>query len=109
MKRIEAVIAHDLIQDVEKALVRSGIEGLTLTSVYSNQMQGSDMSASRRDLMFGVPCCKLDVLVADGDLSKVLSALIGFIDPRMQMPICVMDLEVTIRIRTGESQEAALR
>jgi nitrogen regulatory protein PII len=109
MKRIEAVIAHDLIQDVERALLRSGIEGLTLTSVYSHRTPASGLSQCRRDLLFGTPCCKLDVLVSERELSTVLAALMPFVDPSPWMPICVMDLEVTLRIRTGECEEAALR
>jgi nitrogen regulatory protein PII len=109
MKRIEAVIAHDFIQDVERALLRSGIEGLTLTSVYSHTTAGSRLNQSRRDLLFGTPCCKLDVLVSERELSTVLAALMPFVGPCPGVPICVMDLEVTLRIRTGECEEAALR
>ena len=109
MKRIEAVIAHDSIQDAEKALIRSGIEGLTLTSVYSHGFRGSELTRSRRDLISGRPSCKLEVLVSNRELSRVLAALVPFVDQGTRMPICVMDLEVTIRIRTGECEEAALR
>lgn len=109
MKRIEAVIAHDSIQDVENALIRSGIIGLTLTSVYSHRMLAPSLSSCRRDLLFGTPSCKLDVLVSDRELSQVVAALLPFVDPCTLMPICVMDLELTIRIRTGECEEAALR
>ncbi len=38
MKRIEAIIPYDLIQEVETALIHSGMEGLTLSSVYSQTM-----------------------------------------------------------------------
>ncbi len=109
MKRIEAIIAHDLIQDVEKALIRLGIVGLTLTSVYNHPTPAPEFPSCRRDLLFGTPCCKLEVLVTDGELPQVLAALMPFIDPHTRTPICVMDLEITIRIRTGECEEAALR
>lgn len=107
MKRIEAIIAHDLIQDVEKALIRSGINGLTLTSVYSQRNGATELAKSRRELLFGTPSCKLDVLVPDENLSAVVGALRPFVDACARMPICVMDLEITIRIRTGECEEAA--
>jgi nitrogen regulatory protein PII len=109
MKRIEAVIAYDSIQAVEKALIRSGIEGLTLTSVSSHGTRATARTMSFRDRFSGTPSCKLDVLVSDRELSTVLTALMPFVDQGTWMPICVMDLEVTIRIRTGESEEAALR
>ncbi len=105
MKRIEALIPHDLIQDVEQSLSSLGVRGLTLTSVYSQSLLPV---SSRFAGGFGNPCCKLDVLVSDGDLPKVHAAIrrIAGLQPRVQ--IFVIDLETTIRIRTGECEEAAL-
>lgn len=108
MKRIEAVIAHDLIQDVEKALMRSGIEGLTLTSVYSHRAESADLNAGGENLLFGTPSCKLDVLVPDKNLSMVLNALRPFVDVCTPISLCVMDLELTLPISTGQCDNAAL-
>jgi nitrogen regulatory protein PII len=107
MKRIEAVIPHDLIQNVEKALIRCGIEGLTVTSVYTQRSLSSGPASSSKDLLYGTPGCKLDVLVSDDELLNVQKVLSKFLQAQSQM--CIMDLETTIRIRTGECEDAALR
>jgi nitrogen regulatory protein PII len=108
MKRIEAIIPHQLIQDVEKALIRIGIEGLTLTSVYTQRMHSSEVANSPKSSLLGTPSCKLDVLVSDEELPKVHAALVQSVGAHLQIQICVLDLETTIRIRTGECEEAAI-
>lgn len=108
MKRIEALIPHDRIQDVERALTRSGVEGLTLTSVYCPAEFADEFRTMRKNRLCGKPCCKLEVLVCNDDLPGIQSVLMETVgtDPRTQ--IVVFHLEATIRIRTGESQEAAI-
>ncbi len=108
MKRIEALIPHDLIQDVEQSLTSLGVRGLTLTSVYSQSLSPGPLVSSRRTAGFGNPCCKLDVLVCDADLPKVYAALRQTAVAPSRVQIFVMNLESTIRIRTGECEEAAL-
>jgi nitrogen regulatory protein PII len=107
MKRIEAIIPHDLIQNVEKALIRCGIEGLTVTSVYTQRMASSGPASSAKDVLYGTPGCKLDILVSDEELASVQKVLAKFL--RATSQICIMDLEATIRIRTGECEDAAIR
>lgn len=107
MKRIEVLIPHERIQNAERALSQSGIEGLTLTSVYIHCNSLSSFAAGRNRL--GKPCCKLDLLVSDEDLPAVQRALLQISTPDTGLQIFVMDLEATIRIRTGECEEAALR
>ncbi|MCA9071262.1 MAG: hypothetical protein KDA84_20180 [Planctomycetaceae bacterium] len=108
MKRIEVLIPHERIQNAERALSQSGIEGLTLTSVYMQCNSVSSFSAGKNRLM-GKPCCKVDLLVSDDDLPAVQKALVQIGHPDLRLQIFVMDLETTIRIRTGECEEAALR
>ena len=52
MKRIEALIPHDLIQDVEQSLSSLGVRGLTLTSVYSQSLSPGPLASSRTDRRF---------------------------------------------------------
>lgn len=107
MKRIEVLIPHERIQNAERALSGSGIEGLTLTSVYIPCGSYPGFATGKNRLL-GKPCCKLDLLVADDDLPAVQRALIQIAEPDQPLQIFVMDLEATIRIRTGECEEAAL-
>ena len=108
MKRIEALIPHDRIQDVGRALTQSGVKGLTLTTVYTPSDQRQDDSARRKNRLLGKPCCKLDVLVSNEEFARIQSVLLESAGSDARLQIFVVDLETTIRIRTGESQEAAL-
>lgn len=107
MKHIEVLIPHEHIQKVERALTQSGIKGLTLTSVYSHCHPLGFVRGANQ--LPGKPCCKLDLLVSDDELTAVRKALIQFAYPDLRLQISVVDLETTIRIRTGECEEAALR
>ena len=105
IKRIEAILPYDRIQEAERALARCGIGGLTLTSVSS----GPSPSASRReDSSASVRCCKLEVLVSAADLPRVYRALCRSAKLQPLIEIFVTDLVSTIRIRTGEVGDAAI-
>ncbi len=101
MKRIEALIPHDAIQILEQSLSCLGVQGLTLTSVYQ-------ADATQLIQHVEVPLCKVDVLVTDAELSLVCQVFEDISGSRVPVQILVMDVETTLRIRTGESESAAL-
>lgn len=105
MKRIEALCPHDRIQEVGRALRQFGVKGLTLTTVY--RLSDHPRAVSPSPAMEN-PCCKVDVLVSNEQADEIRSLLSDCIAGRFRDCVFVVQLETTIRIRTGESEEAAL-
>jgi nitrogen regulatory protein P-II 1 len=113
MKKIEAIIRHERLQDVQDALDQLGVSGLTVSEVvgcgrqkgYTEQYRGVRANISL------LPKIKVEAVVpsdmADGAVDAiVVAARTGAIgDGR----VFVYDVEQSVRIRTGEDGEETLR
>jgi nitrogen regulatory protein P-II 1 len=113
MKKIEAIIRHERLQDVQDALDQLGVSGLTVSEVvgcgrqkgYTEQYRGTRANISL------LPKIKVESVVpsnlVDGAVEAIVTAArtgeIG--DGR----VFVYPIEQSIRIRTGESGEESLR
>ncbi|MEA2406334.1 MAG: nitrogen regulatory protein 1 [Thermoleophilaceae bacterium] len=113
MKKIEAIIRHERLQDVQDALDELGVSGLTVSEVvgcgrqkgYTEQYRGVQANISL------LPKIKVESVVpsdlADGAVSAIVEAArtgnVG--DGR----VFVYDVVEAIRIRTGESGEDTVR
>ena len=112
MKKVEAIIRHFKLEDVKVALTEHGIQGMTISEVrgfgrqkgHKEQYRGSEYTVDF------LPKAKIEVVVSDAQAK-------GAIDTILQTArtgqigdgkIFVTDLADTIRIRTGETGEAAL-
>ena len=112
MKRIEAYIRVNKLDDVKSALEAAGIYGLSVEQVrgYGRQLGRTDKYRGSTYAVNLLPKLKLDVVVRDGELEEALEVIqeatrTGEIGDGK---IFVSEVIEAIRIRTGERDDAAL-
>jgi nitrogen regulatory protein PII len=113
MKKIEAIIRAERLQDVQDALDELGVSGLTVTEVmgcgrqkgYTEQYRGSRANISL------LPKLKVESVVSDSAVDKVVEAIVGgaYTGELGDGRVFVYDVEQAIRIRTGERGEDTVR
>jgi nitrogen regulatory protein P-II 1 len=112
MKKIEAIIREEKLDDVKAALEKIGITGLNVSRVKGRGKQ-KGISLQWRATSYTVdmlPKLQLNVVVKDEDAEKVVttvreSAYTGNFGDGM---IFVLPVEEVVRVRTGEKGEEAL-
>jgi nitrogen regulatory protein P-II 1 len=113
MKKIEAIIRHERLQDVQDALDQLGVSGLTVSEVvgcgrqkgYTEQYRGVRANISL------LPKIKVESVVPSDLVDRAVEAIaeaartgnVG--DGR----VFVYPVEQSVRIRTGESGEESVR
>jgi nitrogen regulatory protein PII len=112
MKRVEAIIRHHKLDDVKAALVELGYHGMTVTEV-----RGFGRQKGQRETYRGaeytidfIPKLKIEVAVPADAVDKVIAAIVkssqtGNIGDGK---IFVTTIDDAVRIRTGETGDAAL-
>jgi nitrogen regulatory protein P-II 1 len=112
MKKVEAIIRHFKAEDVKNALTKSGIVGMTLSEVrgFGRQKGHSEMYRGTEYKVDFVPKIKVEVVVPDDKLQVVLDAIVHAAQTGQvgDGKIFVSDLGNAVRIRTGESGNAAI-
>lgn len=112
MKKIEACIRHYKLEDVKEALLRQGIKGMTVTEVrgFGRQKGHTEMYRGTEYTVDFVPKIKLEIVVPDASLPKVIEAITSSARTGQvgDGKIFVGELENVIRIRTGEAGEQAI-
>ncbi len=112
MKRITAIIKPFKLDEVREALAEVGITGLTVTEVkgFGRQKGHTELYRGAEYVVDFLPKVKIEVIVADGALDSAIEAIVraartGRIGDGK---IFVTTVEEVIRIRTGETGEAAV-
>ena len=112
MKQITAVIKPFKVDDVKDALKAAGVQGMTVTEVKGFGRQGGHTEVYRgaEYVVDFLPKVKVDVVVPDKMLDQAIDAIIksartGKIGDGK---IFVSTVQQVIRIRTGETDEAAI-
>ena len=112
MKLITAIIKPFKIDDVREALTDAGIDGLTITEVqgYGRQKGQTEIYRGAEYKTNFLPKIKVEVAVVDDLAMRVVqiiktAAHTGKIGDGK---ILVLDVEHAVRIRTGETDAAAL-
>jgi nitrogen regulatory protein P-II 1 len=112
MKKIEAIIKPFKLDEVREALSDIGVTGLTVTEVkgFGRQKGHTELYRGAEYVVDFLPKVKLEVVVADSLLDRAMEAIItaartGKIGDGK---IFVTTVEQVVRIRTGESGEAAI-
>lgn len=112
MKKIEAIIRHFKLDDVKRALSELGVKGMTVTEVrgFGRQKGHTEVYRGTEYSVDFVPKIKLELVVADKDLQTVVETVIRAAQTGQvgDGKIFVSELADAIRIRTGESGEAAV-
>jgi len=112
MKRVEAYIKPFKISDVQEALLKVGVQGMTLTEVkgFGRQKGHTELYRGAEYHIDFIPKIKLEIAVPDQMVDKVVKAIMeaartGKIGDGK---IMILPVEQAWRIRTGESGEDIL-
>ncbi len=112
MKKIEAVIKPFKLDDVKEALTGIGVIGMTVSEVrgFGRQKGHTELYRGGEYTVDFLPKIKVEVVVPDNLVSKVVDALAGAAKTGNigDGKIFVHLIETAVRIRTGERDEAAL-
>jgi len=112
MKKVEAIIRHHVLEPLRDALVARGFAGMTVTEVrgFGRQKGRTETYRGAEYEVEFVPKFKLEVVVKDDELPKLLDTIISAARTGQvgDGKIFVSDLEDIIRIRTGETGLAAV-
>ena len=112
MKKIEAIIRHFKLEDVKNALSSQGIQGMTILEVrgFGRQKGHTEMYRGTEYSVDFVPKEKMEVDVRNEDVQKVIDTIMRAAQTGQigDGKIFVLNLEETVRIRTGETGTAAV-
>jgi nitrogen regulatory protein P-II 1 len=112
MKKIEALIRHFKLEDVQKALTEQGVTGMTITEVrgFGRQKGHTEMYRGTEYRVDFVPKIKLEIVVSDDKLQTVMETIMRAAKTGQvgDGKMFVTDLADAVRIRTGESGESAI-
>ena len=112
MKKIEAIFKPFKLDEVREALSEIGVSGLTVTEVkgFGRQKGHTELYRGAEYVVDFLPKVKVDVVVPDNLLDSAIDAIVrsartGKIGDGK---IFVSSVDQVIRIRTGETNEAAI-
>ena len=112
MKLITAVIKPFKLDEVKEALKSAGVNGMTVTEVqgFGRQSGHTEVYRGAEYTVDFVPKTKIEVAVSDSLVEQVLEAITGAAGTGSigDGKVFVFDLEHAVRIRTGETGDAAL-
>jgi len=112
MKMVKAVIKPFKLDEVKAALTDIGVSGLTVAEVrgHGRQKGHTELYRGSEYQVDFVPKVELTTVVESGQVDAVVDAIIksAKTDKVGDGKIFVIDVERTIRIRTGEEDTAAL-
>ncbi len=112
MKKIEAIVKPFKLDEVREALSELGVTGLTVTDVkgFGRQKGHTELYRGAEYVVDFLPKVKVEVVLADNLVERAIEAIVkaartGKIGDGK---IFVTTVEQVIRIRTGETDEAAV-
>ena len=112
MKIVMAVIKPFKLDEVRDALTGLGVHGLTVTEVkgYGRQKGHTEIYRGTEYAVNFLPKVKIEVAVDDSQADKVVEAITAAAKTGQigDGKIFVIPLDHAVRIRTGESDSAAL-
>jgi len=112
MKRITAIIKPFKLDEVRDALTAAGVHGLTVTEVkgYGRQKGHTEIYRGTEYAVNFLPKIKIEVAVSTDQVNRVVEAITAAAKTGQigDGKIFVYDLDHAIRIRTGETDAAAL-
>jgi nitrogen regulatory protein P-II 2 len=112
MKLIMAIIKPFKLDEVRDALTPLGVQGLTVTEVkgFGRQKGQTEIYRGAEYQISYLPKVKIEVAVSDDMVDGVMDAIVkaARTDKIGDGKIFVFDVERAMRIRTGETDAAAL-
>lgn len=113
MKKIEAIIRPEKLNDVKSALEDGGFVGLNISHVTGRGAQKGIVHSGRGGETYTVdmlPKLKIEVVVKDADADKVVDIVCGAARTGNigDGKIFIIPVEDAVRVRTGERGEVAV-
>jgi nitrogen regulatory protein P-II 1 len=112
VKKIEAIVRHFKLEEVKNALSQVGVQGMTVTEVrgFGRQKGHKEQYRGAEYTVDFLPKAKIEVIVSDKQAKDVIDTILRTARTGQigDGKIFVTDLAESIRIRTGETGEAAL-
>jgi nitrogen regulatory protein P-II 1 len=112
MKKIEAIIKPFKLDEVRESLSEIGVAGLTVTEVkgFGRQKGHTELYRGAEYVVDFLPKVKIELIVREEDVERAIEAVVkaartGKIGDGK---IFVTAVEQVVRIRTGESGDAAV-
>ena len=112
MKKVEAIIRHNKLDEVKDALARRAIVGMTVTEVrgFGRQKGHTDTYRGSEYRVDFLPKLKIEIVIPDNFLPTVIEVIqqvarTGYVGDGK---IFVSDLASVVRIRTGETDQNAI-
>ena len=112
MKKIEAIVRPEKVDDIRKALEKAGYPGVTITEVEGHGKQ-KGVTRQWRGESYKVdllPKVKLELVVSDKDADRLVGAISAAAKTGSvgDGKIFISEVKEAVRIRTGEKGEDAL-
>ena len=112
MKLITAIIKPFTLDDVKAAIEQAGVHGLTFSEVqgYGRQKGHTEVYRGAEYQVDFVPKARIEVLVEDDSVDKVVDAIVGAARTGKigDGKVWVTPVETVIRVRTGDRDAEAL-
>ncbi len=112
MKKIEAIIKPFKLDEVREALHEIGVTGLTVTEVkgFGRQKGHTELYRGAEYVVDFLPKVKIELVIAAGQVEAAIDAIIKVARTGKigDGKIFVTSVEQVVRIRTGETDEAAI-
>ena len=112
MKKIEAIIKPFKLDDVKDALHEVGVSGITVTEVkgFGRQKGHTELYRGAEYVVDFLPKVKIEVVVKDEEVERCIEAVVRAAKTGKigDGKIFVTPVEQVVRIRTGETDEAAV-
>ena len=112
MKLITAIVKPFKLEEVREALGQVGVTGLTVTEVkgFGRQKGHTELYRGAEYVVDFLPKVKVEVAVKDSDLEQCIEAIVKAAKTGKigDGKIFVTSIEQVVRIRTGETDDAAV-
>lgn len=111
MKMVIALVSRMSIDSIAKTLSRCGAKGMTLTEVKCSANTKSEDTPNAVIKEYDcLPMVKVEVAVEEKHVDKLIKCIINeTVDSLIAVDkICVLDLNESVRIKTGERGSKAL-
>ncbi len=112
MKKIEAIIKPFRLEDVKTALHDAGVQGMTVTEVrgFGRQKGHTEIYRGSEYTVDFVPKVKIEIVIDDERAAEVVEAIAKAANTGKigDGKIFVLPVEQAVRIRTGETGQAAV-
>ncbi len=112
MKKLEAIIKPFKLDEVREALSEIGVTGLTVAEVkgFGRQKGHTELYRGAEYVVDFLPKVKIEIVIADDAVESAIDAIIKAAHTGKigDGKVFVMPVDQVVRIRTGETGEAAL-